>query len=252
MTGNWVLEEKQDVKYFRLHFSEEKFRNLQCFFITRVGGLSFDAMKPEVFQQNVKWVQENFKIEQINLLRQIHSDEIFYLSENFQQNYNLKGDGLFTNRPNLYLGVRVADCLPIYLFAPERKIIGIVHSGRQGTLQMIALKMIKIIQEKFNVKPQEICYAFGPAIGQCCYNVTKEVIDQFKPIIRQYNIPQAVIARNEKFYLDLKTINQKILAELELRKIADMEICSFCQKDLFYSARRDKSTERNLAMIGYR
>lgn len=249
--GTWVLEEKQGVKYFQLHFSEKRLKNLQCLFITRVGGLSFNAMGPELFKQNLQWVQENFSIGQINLLRQIHSDEIFYLSENFKENYYLKGDGLFTDQPNLYLGVRVADCLPIYLFAPEKKIIGIVHSGRHGTLKLIIRKIINEIKTKFNIDSSAMYYAFGPCIGGCCYEVSSEVIEQFNDIFKEYQITNTTDFRNNKYYLNIKQINQQILEKMGITKIGDIRECSFCHKDLFYSARRDNSTKRNLAVIGY-
>jgi len=248
----WVLEEKQGVKYFRLQFSETKLKNLVCLFITRVGGLGFNAVQPELFQQNLAWIQKNFNIGQVNLLRQIHSDTIFYLSENFRENYKLEGDGLFTDKPDIFLGIRVADCLPIYLFSPEKKIIGIVHSGRQGTLSLIVLKMIQMMQEKFNGNPNEIYYAFGPSIGLCCYNVSKEIIEQFERIISEYHITGAIDLRNNKSYIDIKKINQIVLEKIGIKEVADIALCSSCSTELFYSARQDNSLQRNIAIIGHR
>jgi hypothetical protein len=247
----WVLEEKQGVKYFRLHFSETKLKNLVCLFITRVGDLGFNAIQRELFQQNLAWVQKNFNIGQVNLLRQIHSDTIYYLSENFRENYKLEGDGLFTDKPDIFLGVRVADCLPIYLFSPQNKVVGIIHSGRQGTLKLIVLKMIKMIQKKFKVNPNEINYALGPSIGLCCYNVAKEIIEQFESTLSEYHMAGAIDFRNNKSYIDIKKINQIVLEKTGIKKIADIALCSSCNTKLFYSARRDNSLQRNIAIIGY-
>src|SRR4030042_183431 len=38
-------------------------------------------------------------------------------------------DGLITGRENIFLSVTAADCLPIYLFEPEKKIVGMIHAG---------------------------------------------------------------------------------------------------------------------------
>src|SRR6185312_17495293 len=49
-----------------------------------------------------------------------------------------ESDALITTEPNVFLGVTVADCTPILLYDPARKIIAAVHAGWRGTEQMIA------------------------------------------------------------------------------------------------------------------
>jgi YfiH family protein len=249
---NWRLEEKNGIKYYKLYVNQPDFENLQCLFITKIGGLAFNSKQPEIFKKNVQLVQDIFSIGQINLLKQIHSDEIYYLKEDFKKNYSLEGDGLFTDKSNLYLGVRVADCLPIYIFSPNKKIIGIVHSGRHGTIKLIILKMIKMIQKQFKINPRSLYYAFGPCIRGCGYEVSKDIVEHFQKIFNEYHITNAFDFRNGKYYLDIKVINQIILEKIGLAKIGDIKQCSYCQKDLFFSARRDNSWERNLAIIGYK
>jgi hypothetical protein len=250
--AEWVLEEKEEVKYFRLNFNQPGFEYIFCLFFTRVGGLKFLFEEPEVFTTNLRWVKANFGINNINVLKQIHSDKIYYISkENTSADYQ-KGDGMFTDQPNVFLSVRVADCLPIYFIVPEREIIGIVHSGRKGTIQAISLKMVKTIQEKYKVKINQISYAFGPSIGQCCYEVGKDVADEFKVFVKEHDIANTIIERNNKIFLDLKLINQKLLENLGLEKIGDIDLCSYCNKELLYSARRENLAGRNLALIGYR
>ncbi len=42
-------------------------------------------------------------------------------------------DGLVTDRVDVCLGIYVADCGPVFLVDPVRRVIGLVHSGRKGT-----------------------------------------------------------------------------------------------------------------------
>ena len=72
--------------------------------------------------------------EQFAIPEQIHSTKVQYI--NSPGNYN-KVDGLITDNPNIMLTLKVADCVPIYLYIPDSKIIGLVHSGWRGTVNGI-------------------------------------------------------------------------------------------------------------------
>ncbi len=43
-------------------------------------------------------------------------------------------DALITNKPGITLMIRVADCVPIVLFDPVRRVVAVVHAGWKGTL----------------------------------------------------------------------------------------------------------------------
>ena len=120
--AEWKLEEKDGIKYFRLDFENLGWKDLKCLFIAR------NESSGAINDKSLARLFNTFGIGRINFLKQIHSDKIFYVSEhNFIQR-NLEGDGMFTNRLDTFLGVNVADCLPIYFFSSLKKIIGIVHS----------------------------------------------------------------------------------------------------------------------------
>ena len=49
-------------------------------------------------------------------------------------------DGFITNKPNIDLTLSFADCTPILLYDPVKKVIANIHSGWRGTVQKIGKK----------------------------------------------------------------------------------------------------------------
>lgn len=235
----WQLEENNNLKYFRLTINEAGLENLLCFFSTRQCDDNFRNFS-------------NIGINRIFTLYQIHSDIIWYVNQEFTCDHHLTGDGLFTDQTNTFIGVKVADCLPIYFFSPIKKIVGVVHSGWRGTLKEIGSKMVKTLLENFNLLPSQLYYAFGPAIAVCCYEIKQDVLQLFENFCNEKKIIGVINHRNGKYYLDLKRVNKIILERLGVKQVGDLDLCSCCQKELFYSARREKDTGRNLALIGYK
>ena len=107
------------------------------------------------------------------------------------------------------------------------------------------------MKEKFDVKPGDILVGIGPGIGECHYDVKEEVAQEFRG-----GFPSAILQRGGKVFLDLKKI-----AATQLQRVGvlreNVEIhpaCTFCEKDAYFSWRRDKSeigkVRAMLALIG--
>ena len=86
----------------------------------------------------------------------------------------LAADGLVTTNSNILLTLKVADCVPVFLYEPLKRIIGLVHSGWRGTAENIVSNAIKLMQ-KYGAESRNIRCFLGPAIGKCCYEVDREV-----------------------------------------------------------------------------
>ncbi len=87
-------------------------------------------------------------------------------------------DGLVTTNSNILLTLKVADCVPVYLYEPRKNMIGLVHSGWRGTVEKIVPNAIQLMQ-KNGAETGEIRCFLGPAIGICCYEVGVEVAHKF-------------------------------------------------------------------------
>ncbi|MBC8256879.1 MAG: peptidoglycan editing factor PgeF [Candidatus Marinimicrobia bacterium] len=87
-------------------------------------------------------------------------------------------DGLVTTSSDILLTLKVADCVPVFLFDPRKRIIGLVHSGWKGTVENIVQNAIRLMQ-KNGAETEDIRCYLGPAIGTCCYEVDGEVARKF-------------------------------------------------------------------------
>lgn len=146
------------------------------------------------------------------------------------------------------VGVRVADCVPVLLHAAGA--VAAVHSGWKGTRLEIAGRAVRALQHASGADPAEVLAAIGPCIGRCCYEVSQELAAVFRARFG----PEAADdpARNPKPHLDLRyCVEQSLLrAGVPEERIEQVEGCTSCDIDAWFSHRRDKGrTGRHLAFI---
>jgi polyphenol oxidase len=172
-------------------------------------------------------------------------------SLNYQD--SLQGtDAIYTTETNILLTLCFADCVPLYFYEPNSKIIGIAHAGWKGSVNDIAGEMIRAWVKYEGVNPQNIYASIGPSIGSCCYIVDDRVIN----CIKELNINNDQIyleVSNGQYRLNLKSLNKKLMISAGIPKdhITTSSYCTSCDEELFFSHRRDKgNTGRMLSFIG--
>ena len=132
-----------------------------------------------------------------------------------------EADGHTTSVPGLGLLVLVADCLPVALIAPGRA--AMLHCGWRG----LAGGIVERALEGFEETPAA---AIGPGIGACCYEVGEEVLAAFDDL--------EGVAHGRM--LDLRAVARQKLEAGGVRLILDVDLCTSCDPDLFFSHRRDE------------
>ncbi len=80
-------------------------------------------------------------------------------------------DGLLTATPGVVLGIYVADCGPIWLADPQRRVIGLLHSGKKGTEQDILGVAVDMMGRRFGSKSGDLVVVLGPCIRPPAYEV---------------------------------------------------------------------------------
>jgi purine-nucleoside/S-methyl-5'-thioadenosine phosphorylase / adenosine deaminase len=205
-------------------------------------------------------------------LKQIHSDVIHLFSTANAE--PCKGDASITNRPDLLLASQTADCVPILLVDPKKRIVAAVHAGWRGTLRRILMKTIGRMQMQFGSTPSTLLAAIGPAIGGCCYEVGTEVaaeflsqfadapewFDEFRtgdepnPVQWLNQMPPGHQPPPANLLLDLKKANraQLLAAGLLAKNIFVSDLCTSCRRDLLFSYRKESQTGRLMSVIALR
>jgi len=172
-------------------------------------------------------------------------------------------DGLITDLPNVPLAIFVADCPPVFLFDPRKKIIGLLHAGWRSTVAKISCKAVEIMSEDFGVKAENIFVAIGPHICKECYRVSwspvaKAFTECFEPfgrevlasIVSEFPQAEAQVSQEKFWSIDLAKANSYQLQRVGVlpENIEISPICTYEDKKLF-SYRRDKSSAGRLMAI---
>jgi len=256
-------------------------------FSTRLGGVSGSDGEKVLNLGAVEWdtrenVEENKRRFQATLgasdlklvsLHQIHSDVV--RSFDAAPAKQCKGDASATNRAGLLLGVRTADCAPVLVVDPKKRVVAAIHAGWRGTLQRIVTKTIGQMQMEFGCRPQDLLGAIGPTIGGCCYEVGTEVASAFaakfsnaaeffdelrtgdepNPLQWLNMMPPGHQPPPNKVLLDLKKANRAQLLDAGLlaENIFVTELCTSCDVDRLFSYRKEGAASgRLMAVIGIR
>ncbi len=180
--------------------------------------------------------------EHLALPSQVHGDRVLGVSAPGMYE---EGDGLITNVRGLFIGVSVADCVPILLLDERVRVVAAVHAGWRGTASGVVRKAISMMQHEYDSDPKDVLAFIGPCASTCCYVVGSEVAERFDDAVK--------LEDGDKTILDLKKANTAALisAGVDEDNIEVSPHCTISEPDLFHSYRRDKeSSGRMLAVIG--
>jgi len=239
-------------------------------FSTRKGGvslfpqnslnMSFREDEPKRVHENQKRFLQALQLQDKSILtaHQTHSDVSVILDSTFKPETKLNADALILEGSSVYLiGVNVADCLPILLAHPGKRIVCAIHAGWRGTAQRITEKTVLKLSQEFKINPAELIGAIGPGACRDCYEVGEEVREMFPDKKRQELIFKPSM-RPKHYLLDLQKAN---LLQFEKTGIPAKNIdtdlyCTIHHNDLFFSHRKEgpqskeNKTGRFLGVIG--
>lgn len=148
-------------------------------------------------------------------------------------------DGLITDEPGLALTIFSADCIPVLLYDPVKRVIAAVHAGWKGTVQDIAGKAARKMQQEYGCMPEHILAAIGPGISQCCFETHADVPDAMAEALGDLAKPHVLCLQNGKFKVDLKGINAALLARAGVspEHIEVSGDCTACLHETYWSHR---------------
>ncbi|HEY5983167.1 MAG TPA: peptidoglycan editing factor PgeF [Anaerolineales bacterium] len=154
------------------------------------------------------------------------------------ENYQ-RADIILTDRPEVSLYMRFADCVPIMLYDPTRAVVGIAHAGWLGTVRAAARSAVDAMVASYGTRPGDILAAIGPSIGPDHYEVGVDVIQQ---VTMAFGASSAglIEQRGDKTYLDLWAANRTQLEQAGVEHIEIAGLCTACHTDDWFSHRAEK------------
>jgi purine-nucleoside/S-methyl-5'-thioadenosine phosphorylase / adenosine deaminase len=173
--------------------------------------------------------------ERLAMNRQVHAAAVHRAEPGAR---GRRGDGIWTDQPDLPMLKFTADCLPIALARKDgrRPRLALLHAGRLGLLD-------GIIEAGVGVLGGRLAAAIGPGIGPCCYEVGDDIADAYRARFGR----EVVAGRN----LDLWTAAERVLRETGVESVERLDLCTACDPHRFFSHRRDAGVTGRQGVIGY-
>lgn len=183
-----------------------------------------------VIQDNILNASLPFPVQMVN---QVHGADILEV-----QSYSTPDSGfdaMVSDRTDLKLMIKTADCIPVMLADESAGVIGAVHAGWRSLVADIIPKTIeKMIA--MGASSELIRVGMGPSLGTCC----SQFSDPRTEIPGKYH--WAILENN---HVDLLSIAHRQLDDVGVpeEQVERMAICTACSPEWF-SWRRDQGPER--------
>ena len=176
---------------------------------------------------------------------QVHGDGVRVITTADSQTdicekVNYEADALITAIPGITLMVTVADCVPILLYDPVRRVVAAVHSGWRGTAEGVVTRTVDRMVDVYGCRPEDILAAIGPSIGPEHFETHEDVPNAMMASLATQALHYIQIKENGKFSVDLKGLNHLRLTQAGLTEdhIAVSTECTACDSEKYWSHRR--------------
>lgn len=223
----------------KLYIDGLKDKYIRSFFTTAQGAAQTPyankAVRAALDMEDIIWVRS----------RQVHKDCILVIDQKPETDLILDGyDAFVTDVPGVCLITAHADCIPVQLYDPDRKVIAAVHAGWRGTALGIAAKAAELMKTRYGCG--NIRGYIGPGISECCFETDTDVPEAMREAFKWANEYISEGRAAGKFYVDLKGVNKRQLEEAGVRNIEVSDICTCCNEN-FCSHRRNPAVNLRMA-----
>lgn len=234
-------------------------------FTTRMGGVSEGYCStmnisttrgddPKAIEENQRRLARalGVRVEDFTYTHQTHTTNVAVVREEDRGKRFMETDGMVTDVPGICLVTFYADCVPLYFVDPVHRAIGLSHSGWRGTVKRMGQVTLERMKEAYGTKPEDVFAAIGPSICQDCYEVSGDVIEEFRESFSESVWSQLFYEKeNGKYQLNLWRANQIVLTEagVEAQNIAVTNLCTHCNPEILFSHRSTGVKRGNLSAL---
>lgn len=234
-------------------------------FTTRMGGVSEGYCStmnisttrgddPKAIEENQRRLARalGVRVEDFTYTHQTHTTNVAVVREEDRGKRFMETDGMVTDVPGICLVTFYADCVPLYFVDPVHRAIGLSHSGWRGTVKRMGQVTLERMKEAYGTKPEDVFATIGPSICQDCYEVSGDVIEEFRKNFSEFVWSQLFYEKeNGKYQLNLWRANQIVLTEagVEAQNIAVTNLCTHCNPEILFSHRSTGVKRGNLSAL---
>jgi hypothetical protein len=195
--------------------------------VERNAALMFDALTVDAERACTVW--------------QVHGNKVIYATERpADRKWIDKADAIITDKIDVPLNLRFADCVPVLFYDPAKHVLGLAHAGWRGTVADVVGATVRALHEAFGSDPAHIQAAIGPSIGPDHYQVGEEVVQAVQD---SFGTTNSLVKRatDGTAYLDLWEANRRALvrAGVAAANIEVSGLCTVADVAEFYSHRAE-------------
>ena len=147
-----------------------------------------------------------------------------------------RADIILTDQPGVTIFMRFADCVPVFLVDPVRRVIGVAHAGWVGSVNRVSAVAVQAMTRRYGCQPDNILAAIGPSIGVEHYPIGEVVIDRVKYSFGN-DSRKLLFEYEDGVHLDLGKTNQLMLEAQGVQQIEQAGICTACHLEDWFSHR---------------
>lgn len=181
-------------------------------------------------RRTLEELKNEFKIEDVLYLRQVHSDKVVVdEAKNRDKIIEMEADAIISDSKNIALGVFTADCVPIILVDEKNKVGAAIHSGWKGTFNSITKNAIIKLKERYGSETKNIKAFIGAHIRSCCYEVSEELKEKF---VYEKQMDEDILFNGRNLNLEeciLKDLREEGLKE---DNIFSLNMCTYCSEEI--------------------
>jgi YfiH family protein len=150
----------------------------------------------------------------------------------------LETDGLVCARPGVTIAVYSADCVPILIYDPVKRVTAAIHAGWRGSLARISQVAVRRMVQDGGCDPEDLVAWIGPAAGPG-YEVSPELADQFEEEFSEFPAFEFGWRNGRHVHLSVLNAIQMAAEGIPLSHVLQSGWDTLAPNSPFFSYRRD-------------